>query len=143
MRIMGVDYGDVRTGIALSDENAFLASGICTLKIDYNVKLAAEIVRFAEEKGVAKIVIGNPINMNGTCGPRSEKAEELKRLIREKTDIEVILFDERCTTKVAHSIMNFTDTRGKKRKSNIDTLSAEIILQNYLDSISNKIEKGL
>jgi len=134
MKYMGIDYGDVRTGIAMSDVNGFLASGVCTLKIGYNVKLADEIVRMATEQGVGEIVLGNPINMDGSEGFRSDSAKELKALIEERTDIPVVLFDERCTTMAAHTILNITNTRGKKRKDTIDTLSAEIILQNYLDS---------
>ena len=82
-------------------------------------------------------MVGNPVNMNGTKGPRSEKAQGFAALLGEKTDVPIVLFDERLTTVSAHQYMNMTNTRGKKRKETVDTLSAEIILQNYLDYLRN------
>ena len=83
--------------------------------------------------------MGNPVNMDGSHGPRSQRAEKFAERLKEETGFEVILVDERMTTMAASRFMNETDTRGKKRKDTIDTLSAEIILQNYLDSQKNKI----
>lgn len=136
-RILSVDLGDRRTGLAVSDETCVLASGIGCIKEDYIVYIADEVVKKAVEYDVCKIVVGNPVNMNGTKGPRSEKAQGFVSLLEEKTDIPVVLFDERLTTVSAHQYMNMTNTRGKKRKETVDTLSAEIILQNYLDYLKN------
>jgi putative Holliday junction resolvase len=138
-RVLGVDAGTVRTGLALSDTDGFLASVLCTVKANGIRALAAEIKNKAEEHNVRLIVIGHPINMNGTLGESSARIHRLADEIRLITEIPVTLFDERCTTMVAASILNMTDTRGSKRKAVIDNLSAEIILQNYLDSERRKI----
>lgn len=133
-RILGVDLGDVRTGLAVSDAMGFLANGIGTFTASTDDQLIELIGSHAREYNVTKIVMGNPINMNGTVGERSLKVQAFAKLLEERLAIEVVLFDERCTTMEAHRIMNYTDTRGKKRKAAVDTLSAQIILQNYLDS---------
>ena len=137
-RVLGVDAGTVRTGIALSDTDGFLASVLCTIKANGLRSLAAAIKEKAEEHSARIIVIGHPINMNGTLGESSARIHRLADEIRAISEIPVVLFDERCTTMVAASILNMTDTRGAKRKAVIDNLSAEIILQNYLDSERRK-----
>ncbi len=133
MRILGIDLGDVRTGLALSDESCFLASGLGTFTAYNEDKALEQILTAIRTHKVEEIVMGNPVNMNGTRGERSQKVEAFAERLREATGLPVILFDERCTTMQAHTILSFTDTRGKKRKNTVDTLSAEIILQNYLD----------
>ncbi|MBO5778628.1 MAG: Holliday junction resolvase RuvX [Clostridia bacterium] len=133
MRILGIDLGDVRTGLALSDESCFLASGLGTFTAYNEDKAMEQILTAIRTHKVEEIVMGNPVNMNGTRGERSQKVEAFAQRLREATGLPVILFDERCTTMQAHTILSFTDTRGKKRKNTVDTLSAEIILQNYLD----------
>ncbi len=133
MRILGIDLGDVRTGLAMSDESCFLASGLGTFTAYTPEKALEQIMNAIRTYGVQEIVMGNPINMNGTRGERSQKMEAFAQRLREESGLPVILFDERCTTMQAHTILSFTDTRGKKRKNTVDTLSAEIILQNYLD----------
>ena len=137
-RILGVDFGNARTGVALSDISGFLASGVGTIKSTGFLKTAEEVAKIAKEKDVGLIVLGHPINMNGTLGESSERIMKLADSIREQTDIPVVLFDERCTTMAAAQILNLTDTGGQKRKDIIDALSAEIILQNYLDSEKRK-----
>ena len=137
-RVLGVDAGTVRTGLALSDTDGMLASVLCTVKANGVRSLADEIKNKATEHNVRLIVIGHPINMNGTLGESSARIHRLADEIRLICDIPVVLFDERCTTMVAASILNMTDTRGAKRKAVIDNLSAEIILQNYLDSERRK-----
>ncbi len=133
-RILCVDYGDVRTGLAVSDALGMLASGICTVKAGGDRTLIEKIAPYAEQYDVGLIVVGNPINMDGSHGPRSEKACAFGQKLSESLGIEVVMFDERCTTMEATRFMNETDTRGKKRKSVVDTLSAQIILQDYMDS---------
>lgn len=134
-RIIAVDFGDVRTGLAVSDPLGMLANGIGYVKSDYMPKTADLVAEKVREYKAAKIVIGLPINMNGSEGPRAEHAKEFGKLLAERVgEIPIVFFDERCSTMAAHQIMNFTDTRGKKRKEAVDTLSAQIILQNYLDS---------
>ncbi len=137
-RIIAVDFGDVRTGLAVSDTLGMLANGIGYVKSDYMPKTADLVAEKVKEYNAAKIVIGLPINMNGTVGPRAEHARVFGKLLSERVgEIPIEFFDERCSTMAAHQIMNFTDTRGKKRKEAVDTLSAQIILQNYLDSHRN------
>lgn len=133
-RILGVDFGDQRTGLAVSDTLGMLANGIGYVNSNYMPKTAELVAAKAKELGVSKIVVGLPINMNGTFGPRAEHAKEFAAMLGEATGLPVEMFDERCSTMAAHQILNFTDTRGKKRKAAVDTLSAQIILQNYLDS---------
>lgn len=137
MRIIGIDLGDSRTGLAISDPTGFIASPAGTISETSFKEIARLIAEKAYELKVEKFVLGYPKNMNGTIGVRAEKTERFAKLLNELTGLEVILFDERCTTMTAHQIFNVTDTRGKKRKKAVDTLSASIILQNYLDSQRN------
>jgi len=133
-RILCIDYGDVRTGIAVSDSLHILAVGLCTVRASGARNLIELIKAKADEFNAGLIVIGNPVNMNGTAGPRSDKVRLFAEKLEAALHIKVVLYDERCTTMTAHHILNETDTRGKKRKDVIDTLSAQIILQNYMDS---------
>jgi len=134
-RYLGVDLGDVRTGLAVSDALGSMAHGIKTVRPKGAVELCGMIKQLCDENGIDTVVLGNPVNMDGSHGPRSEKAVAFAERLKESTGLEVILFDERMTTMAAARFMNETDTRGKKRKDSIDTLSAEIILQNFLDSL--------
>ncbi len=133
-RILGVDFGDTRTGLAISDTLGMLAGGIGYVNSTYMPKTVELVAEKAKEYGAARIVVGLPINMNGTHGPRAEHAKEFAAALEAATGLTVEMFDERCSTMAAHQILNLTDTRGKKRKAAVDTLSAQIILQNYLDS---------
>ena len=134
-RILGVDYGDARTGLALSDISGLLASGIGTIKSTGFLTTAEEVARIAKEKDVGLIVLGHPINMNGTLGPRSEKARAFGEHLKELCGVEVVMYDERLSTANAHTMLNITNTRGQKRKNIIDEMSACLILQSYLDKI--------
>ena len=136
MKVLAVDFGDKRTGLAVSDESGKFAFGLETVTADGKNKLAKKIADIANEKGCSLIVVGNPINMNGTRGPRSERACAFSELLSEVSGIETQMFDERCTTMAASNYLNATNTRASDRKAVIDTLSAQIILQNYLDSRS-------
>ncbi len=133
-RILGVDYGDVRTGLAVSDPSAFLASGIGTIKPGGMRKTAEAVAAEAKKQNAVLIVIGLPKNMDGSEGFRAEAVRAFAALLGEYTDIPYTFYDERLSTACAHQILNLTETGGKRRKAVIDTLSAEIILQNYLDA---------
>ncbi len=135
MRILGIDYGDARMGFAISDPSGFLASGIGTVKVTGLRNAVQEAAVAAKERGAEKIVVGLPVNMDGTEGERAEKCKYFAKCLSEETGIETVMYDERRTTILAAGFMNETGTRGKKRKDAIDTLSAQIILQSYLDRI--------
>lgn len=136
--IMGLDYGDARTGIALSDPTEFLAHGAGCVKAE-GMKKAVELVAEAVRKhSPSLIIVGNPVNMNGTVGPRSEKCRAFADMLTEATGIPCELFDERLTTVSAHKFLSETNVRGKKRKESVDELSATIILQDYLDRKRNQ-----
>ncbi len=137
--IMGVDFGDVRTGLAVSDRTGLLAHGAGCIKCEGIKKIAALTAEAAIEKGVSRIVVGNPKNMNGTEGPRTARCREFAELLRELTGLPVELFDERLTTVSAHRILSESNVRGKKRKDSVDELSATLILQDYLDRNRNKL----
>lgn len=137
-RILGIDLGDVRTGVAVSDEGEFIASGIGTITEYSEERLLDKLCAIINERNIQKVVMGLPVNMNGTIGPRAEKVQNFARKLSERSGLQVILSDERCSTMVAHSILNETNTRGKKRKKAVDTLSSEIILQDYLDQNRKK-----
>ena len=135
MKIIGVDFGDSRTGYAISDALGFSANVLEAFKCKRIDGVADYTVGLAKELGAEKIVLGFPKNMNGTIGPRAEKVTLLADMIKERIDISVILWDERLTTVSAHNLMNETNVRGKKRKESVDSISAAYILQGYLDSI--------
>ena len=134
MRILAIDLGDVRTGVAVSDKNEFLASPVGTIEEKNRQVLLKKIVEIIKKYDVKKIVLGLPKNMDGTEGDSARKSRDFKELIQKNTGLEVVLLDERGTTISAHNYLNMTDTRGKKRKNVFDTVAATIILQNYLDS---------
>lgn len=138
-RILGVDFGDTRTGVAVSDISRFLASGIGYISPGGIEKTADKIAEIAREKGASAIVVGLPKNMDGSEGFRAERCREFAALLREKLEgkVPVAMIDERLTTMSASRYLNETNTRGSKRKGVIDTLSAEIILQNALDRLKN------
>ena len=134
---MGVDFGEARMGLALSDPTGFLAGGIGTFKVT-GIKNAVEIVcEKAKENDVARVVIGLPKNMNGTEGDRAARSRKFAAMIEEASGLPTELCDERRTTILAAGYMSETGTFGKKRKDSIDTLSAQIILQTYLDKKKN------
>ena len=129
--IMGVDYGDARTGLALNAGS--FAFGAGCVRAEGMRRTAEEVAAAAAEKSAELIVVGNPINMNGTEGPRSEKCRAFAKMLGELSGIPVELYDERLTTVSAHNIMSELNVRGKKRKDKVDELSATIILQDYID----------
>jgi len=132
-KYLGVDYGDKRTGLAESDIAGELAGGICTIREGGMRNTAVRVAREATERGCKKIIVGLPRNMDGSEGDRVEVVRAFVALLEEYTDIPVDFFDERMSTMVAYRFLGETGTYGKKRKDAVDTLSAEIILQGYLD----------
>lgn len=133
-KILGVDYGDVRTGLAVSDALGFLSSGIGTIRPGGMRNTAEAVAAEAVKQGAVLIVVGLPRNMDGSEGFRAAAVRAFAALLTEYTEIPYTFYDERLSTAEAHQILNLTDVGGEKRKKVIDTLSAEIILQNYLDS---------
>ena len=133
-KIFGVDYGDVRTGLAVSDPLGFLASGIGTIKPGGMRNTAVAVAEEAKKQSAVLIVIGLPKNMDGSEGFRAEAVRAFAALLSEYTEIPYVFYDERLSTMEAHKFLNLTDTKGKKRKEVVDTLSAQIILQNYVDA---------
>ena len=132
MRIMAIDYGDAHTGIAISDPTGFLA-GFTTVINAYRPEAAADqIAALAAEHGVEELVLGHPINMDGTRGPRSEKAHAMKALLEERLSLPVVLWDERRTTIDAHQIHFNSGKNAKKRKKVVDAVAASLILEGYL-----------
>ena len=132
MRIMAIDYGDAHTGIAISDPTGFLA-GFTTVITAYRPEVVAEQVAvLAKEHGVEELVLGHPKNMDGTRGPRAEKAEAMAELLKEATGVPVVLWDERRTTIDAHQILMTGGKNAKKRKKVVDAVAASLILEGYL-----------
>lgn len=139
-KLLGVDFGDKRTGLAISNDMRTLASGITQISVGGMQKTAAAVAQVAKDRAVVGVVVGLPVNMDGSHGPRAQHAEKFAGLLREaltalEVEIPVVMQDERMTTMAASRYLNETDTRGSKRKGVIDTLSAEIILQNALDKL--------
>lgn len=134
-KILAVDFGDTRTGLAVSDASRLLASGIGYISPGGIEKCADETARIAKEQAVAAIVVGLPVNMDGSEGARAARCRKFAKMVAERTSLPVAMFDERMTTMTASRYLNETNTRGKKRKTVIDTLSAQIILQNCLDRL--------
>ena len=130
---MSVDLGKVRTGIAVSDINEYLASPLCVIKERDREILAKKVSDIANENNVLQIVVGLPLNMDGSKGESAKAADEFSKILSKYTDANIILQDERGTTISAHSYLNVTNTRGEKRKSVVDAVAATIILQDYLD----------
>jgi putative Holliday junction resolvase len=132
MRIMAIDYGDAHTGIAISDPTGFMA-GFTTTIDAYRPELVADrVAALATEHGVEELVLGHPINMDGSRGPRSEKAQAFAQLLREVTSLPVTLWDERRTTIDAHQILMANGKDAKKRKKTVDAVAASLILEGYL-----------
>lgn len=135
---MSVDLGKARTGIAISDNGESFAFPKTVIN-EYNAeKLITKIIDCAKEYSAELIVVGLPKNMDGSEGERAEECREIGQEIANQSGIEVVMWDERCTTVSAHTALNFTDTRGKKRKAVVDAVAAVIILEDYLKFRKNK-----
>ena len=136
-KYLGVDYGDKRTGLAECDASGLIASGIFTISEGGMNKTAIRVAREAEARGCVKIIVGLPRNMDGSEGPRVEVVRAFVELLREHTALSIDFYDERMSTMAAYRFLGESGTFGKKRREVIDTLSAEIILQGYIDKERN------
>lgn len=134
MKILAVDLGLKRTGVAVSDALEMLASPVGTITQDDLDVLCGDVAAIAERESVGEIVVGHPRNMDGSRGESARRAETFAEALGERTGLPVRLWDERLTTVSAIGFLNETNVRGKKRKQIVDTVSATIILQEYLDS---------
>lgn len=132
MKIMGLDYGDARTGVAISDLLCTLVGSTTVLPSRNEEKLLLDIVRLTKENGVGTIVVGLPRNMDGTEGPRAEVCRAFAEKVKEITGVDVEMWDERRTTVEAHQILSDHNYHGKKRKNTVDAVAASLILEGYL-----------
>ena len=139
MRILGIDYGDARTGIAITDALNITAQGLETIYSEGSDKvILRKLDEILERYEVDTIVIGRPINMNGTESERTEQTDKFIHKLKCKYNkIKIETIDERLTTVAAHKTMNFLDVNKNKKKNIVDTISAVYILETYLNKIKN------
>ena len=133
MKILGIDYGDARTGLSVSDPSGFLAGSPSVIHEWNYDKLVDKLVAFIGENKIEEIVLGHPKNMDGTVGARAEKCEALAKTLEERAGVPVVLWDERRTTVAAHEILHRAGKKEKKHRENVDAVAATLILQGYLD----------
>lgn len=143
MKILGIDYGDARTGLSISDPTGFLAGQPSVIHEWNTDKLADKLVDVIEKENIEEIVLGFPKNMNATEGTRAEKSLALKAVLEKRTGKKVILWDERRTTVAAHQILHETGKKQKKHKATVDAVAATLILQGYLDFRRMQQKNGL
>ena len=142
MIILAVDYGDARTGLAVCDKTEMLARPAGVIHQWNMDKTAEEVVQAAKENNAQRIIVGNPLNMNGSAGDRSQLCHDFADKLRALCPhIPVQMWDERSTTVSAINYLNMTDTRGKKRKAVVDAVAATIILENYMAYRKNHPEE--
>ena len=134
MRIMAIDYGDARTGVALSDPTGFLAGQTFLIKSRKEDVVLEELAALAQKQGAEELVMGYPRNMDGTLGPRAEKYAAFAERLKERTGLPLTLWDERRTTVDAHRILFEAGQNAKKRKKTVDAVAASLILEGYLDA---------
>ena len=143
MRYLGIDLGSKTVGLAMSDLTGTIASTFKTIFFkdeDYKSTID-EIKQIVEEYDIKKIIIGLPKNMNNTLGERALITTEYKNMLEEKLDVPVIMFDERLTSVISNSILIEADMSRKKRKKKVDSIAAQIILQDYLNKEKNENEQ--
>lgn len=137
MKIMAVDLGDARTGLAVCDRTEFLASPIGVIHDRFLPSVLQKVAIAVQEYEVGMVVVGYPINMNGTAGPRAEKCAAFSRELAAAVDVPVWLWDERATTVTAHQVLGQNEVYGKKRKDTVDEVAAALILESFLAWRSN------
>lgn len=135
MRILGLDYGDSRIGVAVSDLLGLTAQSVGLIAEKNFEKQVLKVIEYINEYKAEKVVLGMPKNMNGTIGERGEKTHVFANALKEKCDIPIIFWDERLTTSAAHRTLSESNVSGKKRKGILDKIAAVFILQGYLDSL--------
>ena len=135
MRIMAIDYGDARTGLAVSDAMGILCGEAWTMEEWDSGRAAKKISEEASRRGVERLVLGLPKNMDGTEGPRAEKCREFKALLEQESGLPVILWDERRTSIEAHAILHSVGKKEKQHRKTVDAVAAGLILEGYLGSI--------
>lgn len=138
MRVCAIDYGDAHTGVAVSDPTGLLAGHTETIHAYRAEEVAERVGAIAREYGAEQLVLGLPVNMDGTSGPRAEKAEAFAALLRETTGLPVALWDERRTTIDAHRILRSNGKKGRQRKQMVDAVAAALILEGYLTWIRGR-----
>ena len=135
MRIIAIDYGDQRIGLAVSDERAILVGDAWTMK-EWNMERAVKrIGKLVTERNIGKLVLGLPRNMDGTEGPRAAISREFAELLRQETGLEVVLWDERRSSIEAHAILHANGRKEKDHRKNVDAVAASLMLEGYLGSI--------
>ena len=132
MRIMGIDYGDSRTGIAMSDLLCSIVGTTTVIHSKNSEKTIEEIVKLIKQNGITEIVMGLPKNMDGTEGTRAELCRQFAKRLEDAAGLAVHLWDERRTTVEAHNILSEHNYHGKKRKNTVDAVAASLILEGYL-----------
>lgn len=143
MRIMALDYGDARTGVAISDLNGILCGETLVLNEWDAERLAQRVSALARERGCGLILLGLPLNMDGSEGPRAEKARQFAEMLRALDVPEVLLRDERRTSVEAHAILRANGRREKRHRQNVDAVAAQLILETFLGSSENaKFQRG-
>ena len=134
-RIMAVDYGDARTGVAISDLTGTLAGETLTIQEWNSERLAQRLAYLANERGCGTIVLGLPKNMDGSEGPRAEKARAFGAFLGEQSGLPVVLWDERRSTIEAHAILHAAGKKEKKHRETVDAVAAALLLEGYLGSL--------
>ena len=132
MKIMGIDYGDARTGVAISDLLCSIVGSTAVVPSRNREKLMADILRLIQDNGVGKVVVGLPKNMDGTEGARAELCRAFADELKERCGLPVAMWDERRTTVEAHNILSAHNYHGQKRKNTVDAVAASLILEGYL-----------
>ena len=135
MRMMGIDFGDARTGLAVSDEMNILVGDAWTLNQRKPELVAEEIAAEAAKRGVQRLVLGLPQNMDGSEGPRAEKCREFAELLGTKTDLPIVMWDERRSSIEAHAILHANGKKEKKHRKTVDAVAASLILEAYLGTL--------
>lgn len=135
MRIMAIDYGDARIGLAVSDPMGILAGDAWTMEEWDMSRAASRITQEAEKRGVSRFVLGLPKNMDGSEGPRAEKSREFKALLGTQSGLEVVLWDERRSSIEAHAILHESGKKEKAHRKTVDAVAASLILEGYLGSL--------
>ncbi|MGM9599516.1 MAG: Holliday junction resolvase RuvX [Faecousia sp.] len=136
MRVLAIDYGDARTGIAVSDKTGMIVGQTTVIHSRNAKKTAQEIALLVQQTGAERLVMGFPRNMDGTEGPRAALYREFAALVEQECSMPVILWDERRTTVEAHNILSDCNYHGKKRKNTVDAVAASLILEGYLSFLS-------